>query len=140
MYLFSDTLTTAWAPILFTKDLVPQIGSSYSLSSGIFTAPAAGLYHFDLVVFSDLGNWAAIGTSHNAGDLPASFHRVALGINRSNCTTTGISTDLKLEAGQRVAALFEKNVKNSGAENGLTGFVDEELVHFQFSGYLMAAF
>ena len=130
----STNLTIASGAIVSPSFNVEDYDDGSVYSSGVFTAPATGLYHFNTtivwdlattLVSSDFSFWISSsgGTSH--------FDVMRLSTGSSGTRTQSINCDMKLTAGQTVQINYSQN---SGVTQSIYGNFSNNKFSY-FSGH-----
>jgi len=101
-----------------------NIGSAMNLTSGIFTAPKSGIYHFSFTVIKDKNDraWHSIFLRKNGENVG-----VALATGYNGAYTTSVLSTLKLNEGDKIDLYKETDIDN---------YVEREL-YTQFTGWLV---
>jgi len=102
-----------------------NIGFAMNLTSGIFTAPKSGIYHFSFTVIKDKNDraWTSIFLRKNGENVGVAL---AEGIN--GAYTTSVVSTLKLIEGDKI----DLNKETTRDDN----YVEREL-YTQFTGWLV---
>ncbi|XP_076095634.1 complement C1q-like protein 3 [Mytilus galloprovincialis] len=124
---FQSTLTQSQTPgdkgvIKFDK-VVINIRNSYNPTTGIFTAPVAGVYQFSYTVMSQLGKHLSVYLSHN------DIKQQRTWLKGSSFETGTANNILNLKKGDQVAVKSEGSYTIHGDSSG---------PYSSFSGYLIA--
>ena len=91
--------------LLFTTELY-NTDNAYDLNTGVFTAPVAGLYHFNLLMYNLFSEPQWIGIAE-----VDSMHVKAEGGNESFAdgwgrNTNQVNANLNLKKGDKIAAVY----------------------------------
>jgi hypothetical protein len=131
------TSFSGWKQIIFKRQDFNE-GNGYDLATGVFTAPVAGWYQFDLLGLTGTvsGQYSALGVA----DFPSLALR-SRGNKRpvaADHESTAISRALDLNEGQKIAPVYYGAVADHTAGGGHPDKDPEGLRHYQFSGFLIA--
>lgn len=108
-------------------------GSAYNTTTGQFTAPSAGVYHFDAneVVLSNSGyltGYVSIYFQKNGTTVKGGIYETIPSITSGSFVSLGHSVNLKLAAGDVVTVWVDNRTNTSLTLSGANNFT-------QFSGY-----
>jgi hypothetical protein len=123
--------------LLYTTELY-NIDKAYDLDSGIFTAPKAGLYHFNLVGqnVNYEPQWIGIAELWPNGTMEVKAEGGMSAFSGRGRATTLVASNLALDKGDRVIAFYLGDKDPLGEDEQ-----DPKLLRTnQFSGYLAVSF
>ena len=101
------------------------MGGAFDLSSGVFTAPVTGIYHFDFSVLKD-SNAQVLSIQLQVNGVNVGTAYTTQGMQNRGLDATCLSSSLRLEKNDRVS-LYSK----SG------GLIDNNFHHTHFTGWLV---